>query len=125
MNMQSDTQSSQPASVPEKDPNLEHIRRKLVRLMLGSILITFVLVGFVLAAVIYKIMTPNTSVANMEPAQEQQIDLNLDGQIISYHLSGSILVLQIQNQSNGNEFILYDHVQGRVVSRLKLHSLSR
>jgi len=49
-----------------EDPHLQNIRRKLVRLMLGSILITFVLVGLVLAAVIYKVMTPTEQAANIE-----------------------------------------------------------
>jgi len=106
------------------DPHLQRIRRKLVRLMLGSIVITFVLVGLVLAAVIYKIMQSSHSspdlAANTQQAVEQQIDLPVDGQITSYHLSGDVLVLQSRTREGRDEFIFYNHRLRQVLSRLKI-----
>jgi len=104
------------------DPHLQRIRRKLVRLMLGSILITFVLVGLVLAAVIYKIMTPTEQVANMATTLEQQIDLDAGGHIVSYSLSGDILTLQSRTAEGKDEFILYNHRLRQIISRLKITS---
>jgi len=116
-----------------EDPHLQRIRRKLVRLMLGSIIITFVLVGLVLAAVIYKIMqtsdpSPNLA-ASMQMPVEQQLDLTDGDSIVSYSLSGDVIALWNRSSSMTdqgmfmtNEFIFYDYRQGQILSRLKLNT---
>jgi len=107
--------------------HLQRIRRKLVRLMLGSVLITFVLIGLVLAAVIYKIMIPSEQSANREASLEQQLDLVVGDTIVSYSLSGNVIALwkrgtmQDDGKLASDEFIFYDYRQGRVLSRLKLN----
>jgi len=107
---------------PEEDPALQRIRRKLVRLMLASIIITFVLVGLVLMAIIYKIMTPAEQATSRQPLLEQQINLEGDGHIVSYKISGDILILQTRSADKGNEFIFYDYRLQRVISHLRIVS---
>jgi len=115
----------------QDEAELQRIRAKLVRLMLFSIIITFILVGLVLAAVIYKIMAvpepSSNSGVSMEQTGEQQIDVTLDGEIVSYRLAGDVVTIQSRNsgKSSGknptmsDEFIFYDYRQGRILSRLK------
>jgi len=104
------------------DADVMRIRKKLMRLMLGSILITFVLVGLVLAAVIYKIMAQPQQVesADVTPALVQEINLAAGFQLASYHLSGDILIIQAENAAKDNEFILYNIRLQRIVSHLKI-----
>jgi len=110
------------------DLHLQRIRRKLVRLMLSSLIITFVLVGLVLAAVIYKIMSPSEQSASIERPLEQLIDLSPGDTIISYSLSGNVIVLWKRDTTQddetlpSSEFIFYDYHQGRILSRLKLNN---
>jgi len=106
------------------DPDLQRIRTKLVRLMLGSILITFVLVGLVLSAVIYKIMMPleQAQSAADTPAEVKILDLEIEGQIVSYSLSGDILILQVKSSEKADEFILYNVHSKQIVSRLRFRN---
>jgi len=106
------------------DPDLQRIRTKMVRLMLGSILITFVLVGLVLAAVIYKIMIPTGQAQSAAgtPAEMKILDLEIEGQIVSHILSGDIFVLQVNAPAKADEFIFYNVRSQQIVSRLRFRN---
>lgn len=118
----------------DMNPDLERIRRKLLRLMILSTVITLLLVGAVLVAVVYKITRPaaphlppfSADASEKAPAPvalklaDREIMLAPGAQLISQSLSGSLISLETLMPDNSTELIIYDYREGRVAARLRI-----
>jgi len=118
------------ADVP-LSPEVERIRRKLMRLMMVVLAITFMLVVAVLIAVIYKAtqQPKQTSIAPPPPispaiSTEYELDLDAHTRLVSHLLNDPIITFETLASDGNREFIFYDYRQGRVISRLKILSRS-
>lgn len=118
------------------DPDVERIRRKLVRLMAVSAVVTLLLVGAVLAAIIYKIMqpvsvrppvaAPAVSHSEKPPAEtilkpvNREIMLVPGTHLLSQSISGSLISLETLKPDDSIELIIYDYTKGQIIARLQI-----
>jgi len=132
---------------PEKDtppplgPELERVRRRLMRLMLVAVLVTLLLVGAVLVAVIYKITRPvpphaHASVnqltdshplpkgkqppALMHAPASRDIQLAPGARLISQSIAGPLLSLETLKPDGQTELVIYDYQRGQIITRLQI-----
>lgn len=131
------------------DPDVEYVRRRLLRLMIISLIVTMLLIGAVLAAVIYKITRP-TAVQEADRTTMQQeikaavqeevkaamikpesakaktdfksieIDLPAGTRILSQSISEGVISLETLPPKGGIELIIYDYREGRIMARLRI-----
>lgn len=118
------------------DADVERVRCKLLRLMIISIMVTLLLVGAVLAAVIYKITRPAVShQIDAPPAAGQAakpgammgtkpVDLRVTlapgARFVSQSISGNLICLETLKPDNSIELIVYDYRAGTMIARLHL-----
>lgn len=131
------------------DPDVEYVRRRLLRLMIISLIVTILLIGAVLAAVIYKITRPTTGqeadrttmqqeiraavqeevkAAMIKPESPKEktdfksieIDLPAGTRILSQSISEGVISLETLPPKGGTELIIYDYREGRIMARLRI-----
>jgi len=123
-----------PAPQPDEvslSPEVEQLRRKLMRLMLVVLVITFLLVGVVLVAALYKATQSSTrispqSMAAASPAAStssvsamaHRLVLDFGERLVSYRGDGDILILETVDLEGRTGFIFYDYRQGVRIARL-------
>lgn len=96
--------------------NIEYIRKRLTRLMLASIIITLILFGTVIGAIIYKLRHethPNILLS-------QTIMLEKNSQILSQNLNGTNLSILVQNQLQ-KYILIYDYKKAEVITKINLN----
>lgn len=112
------------------DPEMERVRRKIMRFFAISVGLTLVAVMAVLAAVVYKLNAPGhngpTPRVSSEipgqaaPAREATIPLKAGTRIISQSLSGNRLAIDTLLPDGGRQIVIYDIGEGRIVERLNV-----
>lgn len=109
------------------DPAVERVRKKLMRLMIISISITIILILFVLAGVIYKIITPETASKQTKPLALQGENLPFahhtlllppKAQIISQSLSDHHIALRVLMPNGQTHFMIYNYRTGALIANL-------
>jgi len=108
-------------------PEVERVRRKLMRLMVITLVVTFTLVVAVLIAVIYK-ATQQPKQAGIAPSPpvssaistEYELELDAGVRLVSHILHDPIIAFEMLKSDGSHEFIFYDYRQGRVISQLKI-----
>ncbi|WP_455481777.1 hypothetical protein V4P56_04790 [Bartonella sp. B35(2025)] len=122
------TQCALPQDAP-LDPAVEHIRKKLMRLMIVSIAITLILILAVLFGVIYKIMTTglastqgNTFSSHGKNSEIIQHTLSLpEGtQILSQSLSEHNIALKVLTSEGQTKFMIYNYYTGALIAVLSI-----
>jgi len=111
------------------DPEVERVRRKILRFFVVSIGVTFIAVMAVVGLVVYKLERTSTpaqpqAIAEIpgRPLPEAAATLALDAgtKILSQSLSGDRLSLDTLAADGGHVIIIYDLAEQRVASRLKI-----
>lgn len=109
------------------DPEMEKMRRKMVRLLGVSITIMFVGVMAVLAGVVYKIVQPGEDAAEVAPAASMvpsniparvQAALPVGFVVESVSLDGARALLFGRGSDGTSKAIILDIVTGRTVSQI-------
>lgn len=123
------------AEQPPLDPSVERVRKKLMRLMLSTIVITIVLLFAVLVAIVYKIIAPTQNAHNgvqetspnqtnnyshVNTGNERPVlrQIHLDGQwqVLSYNLSGNRVLLAVDAADGKKQIIIYDYELGKTIA---------
>lgn len=111
------------------DPEVERVRRKILRFFVVSIGVTFIAVMAVVGLLVYKLGRGGTpsrpqSVAEIpgRPLPEAEATLALDAgtRVLSQSLSGERLSLDTLAPDGSHVIIIYDLAGQRVVARLKI-----
>ncbi|RCL02287.1 MAG: hypothetical protein JSC189_000600 [Candidatus Tokpelaia sp. JSC189] len=132
------------------DPEVEYIRRRLLRLMVISLIVTMLLICAVLIAVIYKTTRRPTVAQEIDKTILQQeirtavqeeikasmsipesekaktnfksikIDLPSGTRILSQSISEGEISLEISPPKGGTELIIYNYREGYIVARLRI-----
>lgn len=111
------------------DPEVERVRRKILRFFVVSIGVTFIAVMAVVGLVVYKLergSAPSRPQAVAEipgrPLPEAEATLALDPgtRILSQSLSGERLSLDTLAADGSHVIIVYDLAEQRVAARLKV-----
>lgn len=100
----------------DQQQDIERIRKRLMRLMLISILITLFLFGSVVTAIIYKL---NHEGHKIIPTV-QTINLSKDSQIINQSLNGSVLSILIKN-ANKQSILIYDYKTSKLITTVNFN----
>lgn len=105
-----------------KHKKLQQIKRRLIWFMLGSTLLTFTVVGCVIAAVIYKVLEKNknsfpATQLIMPPAQNLS-PLLKGAKLLSFNISGDRLCLHVVLSSGKQELIIYNYMQRKLLACL-------
>lgn len=103
------------------DPEVERVRRRLMRFMGINLAILFVAVMAVLAGVVYKSMAldENTPAAPTE-SPTGRIALPAGAQIISHALSGDRLTVHFRTAEGGEAIAIYDLDEGRSLGTVEI-----
>jgi hypothetical protein len=111
-----------PADKP-LDPEVERVRRRLMRFMGVNLAILLVAVMAVLAGVVYKSMSlgdrPGAPAA-MEDGPAGRIELPAGAEIISHTLSGDRLTLHFRRSDGSEAIVLYDLGKKRPVGTVEI-----
>jgi len=114
------------AGVP-LSPEVERVRRKLMRLMVITLVVTFTLVVAMLIAVIYKAtqQPKQVGITMLSPVSsaisaEYGLELDAGVRLVSHILHDPVIAFETIKSDGGHEFIFYDYREGRVISRLKI-----
>jgi hypothetical protein len=110
------------------DPEVERVRRKILRFLITAIGVTFIAVMAVVALVVYKLektSPPRPQVVSDIPGQpvapgEATITLEPGAKIISQSLSGDRLALDTERADGSRQIVIYDLGQQRVIARLNV-----
>jgi len=111
------------------DPEMEKVRRKMVRLLAISISIMFVGLMAVLAGVIYKVMSGGsgemiTAASDLEIPVEGRIEavasLPEGFEVAQVSLNGGVLLFYGQMPDGERQVLLYDIGHGRIVAKIDL-----
>jgi len=127
------------ADEPPLDPAVERVRKKLMRLMLSTIVVTFVLLLAVLVAIFYKIIAPSqkthTSVQESLPNQTnnssavavgneepilRQLHIDSHSRVISTNISGNRILLAVARADGKKQLIIYDFKLGETIAVISL-----
>ena len=103
------------------DPQIENIRRKMMRLLMVSSGIMVIGLMAVLAAIVYKI-NQSTSALDPAPVAEGTIAMPSNTNIISSSLSRDRIMLTLK-LSDGSRIIRIHKLNGELVSELKLEEI--
>ncbi|ALE03054.1 hypothetical protein [Bartonella ancashensis] len=112
------------------DPAVERVRKKLMYLMISFVSITLILILAVLAAIIYKILVPQSEKILKTPAHtdphsihkkipqiaQYTIPLPKGAKIISQSLSETALVLRIIMPDGQTKLIVYNYYTGEILA---------
>lgn len=113
------------------DPEVEKVRRKLVRFVAINLGLLFVALMAVVGAIVYKGRSappaPPPVAAGEVPAPsdamlEGEIALPTGARIVSQSLSGNRLSLDVETSGGGRAIYLYDLAERRVVGRFAIVS---
>lgn len=102
------------------DPEVERVRRKLMRFMGINLAILFVAVMAVLAGIVYK----STMLGESEPAAQQgtpgRLELPAGAQILSHELSGHRLTVYFRKPDGDEAIALYDLNEQRSAGTIEI-----
>ncbi len=112
------------------DPEVEKIRRRMMRLMIVSILIMLVGLIAVFAGVVYKFNTQasdgaeidagrptkNLSTEHLYSGPSIAIDLPEGARVMDKKIDGKVLIIDVQLEDGGREFFVIDLVAGSVTT---------
>ncbi len=111
------------------DPEMEKVRRKMVRLLAISIAIMFVGLMAVLAGVIYKVMSADsgemiTAASDLQIPADSRIEavatLPEGFDVAQVSLNGGVLLFYGQTADGQRQVLLYDIGHGRIVAKIDL-----
>lgn len=112
------------------DPAVERVRKRLMRLMLLSIVITIVLILSVLVAIVYKITTHEEVASKPEKFLSFQknssrianhtLTLPKKTQILSQSLSDQNIVLEVLTPEGQTKFMIYNYRSGALIATLSI-----
>ncbi|MGF7158215.1 hypothetical protein [Bartonella heixiaziensis] len=96
------------------DPAVERVRKKLMRLMMISIVITLISILVVLFLIVYKITATGSEVAH------HTLSLPEKTQILSQSLSEHNIVLKILTPDGHTKFMVYNYHTGALIAVLSV-----
>lgn len=99
------------------DPAVENVRRKMIRFMVINLGLLFLALMVVVGALVYKGLSAPTVPTE---AVQGALDLPQGSEIVSQALDGNRLVLQLRNGEGAQSFLIYDILEGRVISRIAI-----
>ena len=109
------------------DPNVDKLRRKLIRFMVVNLGLLFFALMVVVAALVYKSYTakPTAPIAGdiQTPAGEPQsgdIVLPVGAKVVSQSLSGDRLSIEAELADGGRAIFVYDIAERRMIGRYTL-----
>lgn len=109
------------------DPNVDKLRRKLIRFMVVNLGLLFFALMVVVAALVYKSYTakPATPIAGdiQSPAGEPltgDIVLPVGAKVLSQSLSGDRLSIEAELADGGRAIFVYDIAEQRILGRYTL-----
>ncbi|MFE0016700.1 fimbrial protein [Mesorhizobium sp. NPDC059054] len=109
------------------DPNVDKLRRKLIRFMVVNLGLLFLALMVVVAALVYKSYTakPTTPIAGdiQTPAGEPQtgdIVLPVGAKVLSQSLSGDRLSIEAELTDGSRAIFVYDIAERRMIGRYTL-----
>lgn len=108
------------------DPSVERVRRKLLRFMAINLSLLFGAVIVVVAAIVYRNATSETSPAGAIPgvaaptgeAVEAEIPVPAGARVVSHSLSGNRVSLDVELSGGQRVIVIYDLAERRVVARI-------
>ncbi|PLP59866.1 fimbrial protein [Mesorhizobium loti] len=109
------------------DPNVDKLRRKLIRFMVVNLGLLFFALMVVVAALVYKsyMAKPAAPIAGdiQTPAGEPRtgdIVLPVGAKVLSQSLSGDRLSIEAELADGGRAIFVYDIAEGRMIGRYTL-----
>ncbi|WP_026501352.1 EI24 domain-containing protein [Bartonella vinsonii] len=120
-------QSALSQDYPPLDPAVERVRKKLMRFMFISMLITLILILVVLFGMIYKIVATNSAPQQTTPFSSHRINqetvhhtlsLPKGTQILSQSLSEQNIVLKVLTSEGQTKFMVYNYYTGALIAVL-------
>ena len=118
---------------PPLDPAVERIRRKLARLMVGSIGVMVLGLIAVFAAIVYKVTDKDArSAMSLDPAviptgdevPAKGLVLPAGVKILESDLDGDRVLLRLAVEDGSEQIIVYDLATGNIVAHHKLEGSS-
>ncbi|PIT68013.1 hypothetical protein CER18_08700 [Bartonella tribocorum] len=112
------------------DPAVERVRKKLMGLMIISVLITLFLILTVLFLIVYKVATGSTSKqtelssfhSKNPPVIHHTLSLPKNTQILSQSLTENNLVLKVLTPDQQTKFMIYNYHTGALIAVLSLET---
>ena len=98
------------------DPELELVRKRMLRLLVVSIGIMGIGLFAVLGAIVYKLS--GGTVGSSNAVAEYSLGLSENNKISNSHVDQGRLVLEVNDPQNGHSFIIVDLETGRIISRI-------
>ncbi|WP_375686652.1 hypothetical protein [Bartonella sp. AC331YNZD] len=126
-------QSTLPQDLP-LDPAVERVRKKLMGLMIISVLITLFLILTVLFLIVYKVIATgsaskqterSSSLSKNPQATHHTLSLPEKTQILSQSLSENNIVLKILTPDGQTKFMIYNYYTGALVSILSVETTEK
>ncbi|GHC76653.1 fimbrial protein [Limoniibacter endophyticus] len=99
------------------DPAVENVRRKMIRFMAINLGLLFLALMVVVAALVYKGLSGPVAPTAMAHGR---IDLPQGAEIVSQTLDGDRLSLQLRHADGSHSFLIYDVIEGRIISRVTI-----
>ncbi|WP_273755598.1 hypothetical protein [Bartonella sp. MM73XJBT.G] len=122
-------QNPQPQDLP-LDPAVERVRKKLMGLMMISVLITLFLILTVLFLIVYKVTTGSapkqtelSSSNNKNPyVIHHTLSLPKKTQILSQSLTDNTIVLKVLTPEGQTKFMIYNYHTGALIAVLSIET---
>lgn len=110
--------TQEPEEEQPLDPELELVRRKMLRLLVVSIGIMGIGLFAVLGAIVYKLGS-GFGTASGDGILESVIELPEGSSITQSHVTQNRLVLEVAGPDGQREFVIIDLEEGHILSRIK------
>ncbi|WP_246054704.1 hypothetical protein [Bartonella massiliensis] len=115
------------------DPAVERVRKKLMGLMMVSVLITLFLILVVLFLIVYKVTTGSTakqtelsSSHNKDPhVIHHTLSLPKQTQVLSQSLSEDNIVLQVLTPNGQTKLMIYNYRTGALIAVLSIETIEK